>query len=261
MKNLKEIKGFLLDMDGTFYLGEHLLPGALQFLELLDSRGLPFSFLTNNSSLSNSAYIQKLIGIGVPQKDAKVFTSGDATIHFLRREHSGQRICLIGTHSLEQDFRRAGIQLDDINPEVIVLGYDTESTYEKLCRLCSFVRGGLPYYATHPDINCPTPEGLMPDIGAMMALVESSTGRKADKIFGKPDRNLVDQVAEKLGVKLDELVMVGDRLYTDIAMGRTAGITTVLVLTGETSRKDLVDSPYQPDYICEDLIDLIRLLD
>jgi len=245
MNLLRDAQGFLLDMDGTFFLGEQLLPGALELLALLNRRGLPFAFLSNNTSHGNRDYVSKLMHLGVRQEDARVFTAGDATIRFLLEQHPGQRVCLIGTHSLQQDFLAAGIRLDDLDPQVVVLGYDTEVTYEKLCRLCRFVRAGLPYYATHPDLNCPTPNGFIPDIGAMMALVEASTGRKADKIFGKPDRNMAEQAAASIGVRLQDVVMVGDRLYTDIALGQTAGIGTVLVLSGETHREELVRSPYQ----------------
>lgn len=261
MKSLRQAQGFILDMDGTFFLGERLLPGALEFLALLNRLNLPFSFLTNNTSRSRADYVTKLMGLGVKETDARVFTAGDATIRYLREHFDGKGVCLIGTRSLQEDFRAAGIRLDDQQPAVVVLGYDTELTYEKLTRLCGFVRQGLPYLATHPDVNCPTPEGPIPDIGAMMAMVEKSTGRWPDKIFGKPDRNLIEQLAGMLKLKPESLVMVGDRLYTDIALGTTAGVTTVLVLSGETKLEDLAGSAYQPDYVCENLGELGEMLE
>ena len=124
-------------------------------------------------------------------------------------------------------------------PDVIVLGFDTTLTYEKLWKLCDFVRAGLPYIATHPDFNCPTETGFMPDIGAMIAFVNASTGREPDLVVGKPNRMIVDAVAHKLGLQIPEMAMVGDRLYTDIALGQTSGITTCLVLSGETHPEDL----------------------
>lgn len=260
MLELHKAKGFILDMDGTFFLGEQLLPGALELLALLNQRGLPFYFLTNNTSKGRGIYVKKLGALGVKTEDARVFTAGDATIGFLRQNYSGRKVFLMGTESLAEDFRSAGIILEDKEPDLVVLGYDTSLTYSKLCAFCGFVRQGLPYLATHPDINCPTPEGLMPDIGAIMALVQASTGRTAEMVFGKPDRNIIDQVALRMGVAVDQLVMVGDRLYTDIALGKTAGVTTVLVLSGETRREQLADSLYQPDYICQDLSELARLL-
>lgn len=261
MKSLRQAQGFILDMDGTFFLGERLLPGALEFLALLNRLRIPFSFLTNNTSRSRADYVKKLMGFGVREADARVFTAGDAAIRYLRVNYPGKKICLIGTRSLRDDFRAAGVRLDGRRPDAVVLGYDTELTYAKLVRLCRFARQGLPYYATHPDINCPTPNGLIPDIGAMMALVEKSTGRVPDKIFGKPDRNLIEQLAGSLNVRPESLVMVGDRLYTDIAMGSTAGVGTVLVLSGETKREDLPGAAYRPDFVCEDLAELGRMLE
>ena len=261
MKSLRLAQGILLDMDGTFFLGERLLPGALEFLALLNRLRIPFSFLTNNTSRSRADYVKKLMGFGVREADARVFTAGDAAIRYLRVNYPGKKICLIGTRSLRDDFRAAGVRLDGRRPDALVLGYDTELTYAKLVRLCRFARQGLPYFATHPDINCPTPDGLIPDIGAMMALVEKSTGRVPDKIFGKPDRNLIEQLAGSLNVRPESLVMVGDRLYTDIAMGTTAGVGTVLVLSGETKREDLPGAAYRPDFVCEDLAELGRMLE
>lgn len=261
MKSLRQAQGFILDMDGTFFLGEHLLPGGLEFLALLNRLEIPFSFLTNNTSRSRADYVTKLMGFGVQEGDARVFTAGDAAIRYLREQFDGKGVCLIGTRSLRKDFRAAGVRLEERKPAAVVLGYDTELTYAKLVRLCAFVRQGLPYFATHADVNCPTPSGPIPDIGAMMALVEKSTGRLPDKIFGKPDRNLIEQLSASQKLKPESLVMVGDRLYTDIAMGTTAGVGTVLVLSGETKREDLPGSPFQPDFVCENLAELGRMLE
>jgi ribonucleotide monophosphatase NagD (HAD superfamily) len=143
--------------------------------------------------------------------------------------------------------------------QVVVLGFDITITYEKLWRLCDQVRAGLPYIATHPDLNCPTETGYKPDTGSFIALVEASTGRTPDFIIGKPNQHIVDAVIEKTGFTVDEIAMVGDRLYTDIALGKT-GITTVLTLSGETKLKDVQDSLYKPDYIVKDLRGLLDLL-
>ena len=140
----------------------------------------------------------------------------------------------------------------------MVLGFDTTLTYEKLVKLCDFVLEGLPYIATHPDINCPVEGGFIPDIGAMMALVESSTGRAADVIVGKPYPPIVKAIVEKTGFAADEIIMVGDRLYTDIALG-AAGLGTVLVLSGEAKLEDLLSAPHQPDLVVENLEELHRV--
>jgi HAD superfamily hydrolase (TIGR01450 family) len=162
-------------------------------------------------------------------------------------------VYVVGTPPLEEEFRQHGFQLDEENPQLVVLGFDTTLNYQKLWKLCDFVREGIPYIATHPDFNCPTETGFMPDIGAMIAFVQASTGREPDVIVGKPNRMIVDAVSQKLGLKIEEMAMVGDRLYTDIALGQTSGITTCLVLSGETHMDDLKDSPYQPTYCFEDL--------
>jgi HAD superfamily hydrolase (TIGR01450 family) len=141
-----------------------------------------------------------------------------------------------------------------------VLGFDTTLTYLKLWKLCDYVRQGLPYIATHPDFNCPIEGGFMPDVGAMMACVEASTGRKADFVIGKPNRLMAEAVAQKLNLPLSALAMVGDRLYTDIALGQAAGIPSVLVLSGETRRSDLDSSPFQPTCIFQNLGELAEYI-
>ncbi len=250
---LNESKGFLLDMDGTFYLGDHLLPGSRELLDLFSQRRIPFMFLTNNSSKSKEEYQAKLIRLGIGAENARVFTSGDATVRYILEKTSAKKVFLVGTPGLESSFKANGIVLVEEDPELLVLGFDTTLTYAKLQKLCDYVREGIPYIATHPDINCPTPTGFMPDIGSMIAMIKASTGREPDLVIGKPNRIIVDMIAAELGVRAEVCAMVGDRLYTDIALGQTAGVTTVLVLSGETSREDLDSSIFKPDYVFDDL--------
>ena len=164
---------------------------------------------------------------------------------------------MVGTPSLEKEFSSHGFKLVQEDPDYAVLGFDTTLTYEKLWKLCDFVRNDTPYIATHPDINCPLENGFMPDIGAMMALVASSTGRDPDVIVGKPYPPIVEAVVEKTGFPPAKLTMVGDRLYTDIAMGK-AGIRTVLVLSGEAKREDIPNAPHQPDLVVKNVAELLR---
>lgn len=250
---LLNVKCFLLDMDGTFNLGDQIIDGSLRFIETLDELGIDYLFLTNNSSKHRGQYAEKITRLGLPIPEEKVFTSGEATALYLQQKRSGSSVYVVGTPALEEEFRQHGFQLEHHDPECIVLGFDTTLTYEKLWKLCDFVRAGLPYIATHPDFNCPTETGFMPDIGAMIAFVRASTGREPDLVVGKPNRMIVDAVAQKLGLKIEEMAMVGDRLYTDIALGQTSGITTCLVLSGETQRDDLQNSPHQPTYTFENL--------
>ncbi len=251
--SLSSVSCFLLDMDGTFFLGERLVEGADRFMDVLTAQGRDFLFLTNNSSRHPRQYAEKITRLGVPLHEEKILTSGEATALFLQKRRPRPRLFVVGTPSLEEQFRQYNFTLDEKMPGAVVLGFDTTLTYAKLWKLCDFVRGGLPYYATHPDFNCPTETGYMPDIGAIIAFVRASTGRDPDAVIGKPNRLIVEMAAKKLGRPLQSLAMVGDRLYTDIALGITSGIPTVLVLSGETRPQDLPDSPYQPDYVFENL--------
>ena len=252
-ERLAQVRCFLLDMDGTFYLGDRLLEGALYFIDVLKAQGKDFLFLTNNSSKHARQYAEKITRLGLPILETKVLTSGEATARYLLRTRPGARLFVVGTPALEDEFRAHGFALDADQPEVAVLGFDTTLTYQKLWQLCDFVRADLPYLATHPDFNCPTETGFMPDIGAMIAFVKASTGREPDLVIGKPNRLIVEAAAQKMNLPLEALGMIGDRLYTDIALGQTAGITTVLVLSGETQRQDLAGSPFQPDYVFDHL--------
>ncbi len=257
MKTINKVKAFLLDMDGTFYLGDRLLPGALELLKVLNRKRIPFYFLTNNSSKSKLEYCQKLIGMGVNEGDARVITSGDATMLYLKQHTQYRKVYLVGTPGLADAFYRNGFELDEDDPEVLVLGFDTTLTYRKLEVLCKHVRAGVPFIATHPDINCPTPHGFIPDTGSILALVKVSTGREPNLVVGKPNPMIATMAAESMGVQTNECCMVGDRLYTDIAMGETAGVKTVLMLSGETKMEDLTHSRYQPDLVMDSLLDLI----
>ncbi len=258
-ERIKKTACFLFDLDGTIYLGDQLLPGAKDLLSFLDQTGKPYFFLTNNSSRSRVDYSTKLTRYGLDIPEEKIFSSGMATAIFLKKKKPGARIYLVGTPSLEQEFKAYGFQLVDDDPDYAVLGFDTTLTYQKIWKLCDFVVDGIPYIATHPDINCPTPDGFMPDIGAMMAMVKSSTGKDADVIVGKPHSPMVEAIVELTGFNTEKLTMVGDRLYTDIALG-AAGIQTVLVLSGEADLEDLASAPVQPDLVCENLGELLEVL-
>jgi HAD superfamily hydrolase (TIGR01457 family) len=258
---LSTVRGFLLDMDGTFYLGDRLLEGALRFIDLLRVQQKEFLFLTNNSSKHRSQYAEKINRLGLPIAEKSVLTSGEATALYLREQHPGANIFLVGTPSLEEEFRQYGFQLVQHEPQFLVLGFDTTLTYQKLWALCDFVRAGVPYIATHPDFNCPTERGYMPDVGAMIAFVKAATGRQPDLVVGKPNRLIVDAAAVKMNLQVNQLAMIGDRLYTDIALGQTSGIATILVLSGETKLEDLKDSPFQPDYTFQNLAGLADWLE
>ncbi|GAB4573937.1 MAG: HAD-IIA family hydrolase [Anaerolineae bacterium] len=260
MRDLTEISGFLLDMDGTLYLSNRLLPGAADFVTYLEESGTPYLLLTNNSSRSSMAYVQKLARLGLTVPPERILTSGSATAQYLRDETPYRRPALFGTPELVEEFEAFGFAVVFDEPDAVVLGFDTTLTYERLTRLCDLVRAGLPYIATHPDFNCPVEGGFIPDIGATIAFVEASTGRRPDVIIGKPSRTILEMAAARMGLPLEGLCMVGDRMYTDIAMGRDAPIQTVLVLSGETRLADLEGSPYLPDHVYPGVGDLLAAL-
>lgn len=259
MDDVKNTKLFLLDMDGTFYLDETLLPGALEFLEICRKTGRRFAFLTNNSSKSKADYLAKLTRLGAQVTQEDIFTSGDATLQYLAENDFPKEILLIGTKSLEKQFADCGYDVCAEAPKAVVLGFDTTITYEKLTRLCNAVRAGLPYIATHPDYNCPVKDGFIPDIGAVIAFVKASTGRTPDAVIGKPNGYIARAAAEKYSVPLEQVCMVGDRLYTDIALG-ACGCGTVLVMCGETTPEELAKSSVVPGTVCENLAHLGKLL-
>lgn len=250
---LAQVRCFLLDMDGTIYLGERLLEGSVRFIETLRQRGCDYLFLTNNSSKDSGQYVEKFARLGMPVLRDKIMTSGEAAAMHVQRQQPGARVYVVGTESLENEFRSRGFVLTDERPEFAVLGFDTTLTYEKMWKLCDLVRAGVQYVATHPDYNCPTETGFMPDIGAMIAFVKASTGREPDLVVGKPNALFAEYAAERTGIPVSAMCMIGDRLYTDIALGEAAGIPTILVLSGETQAHEVTDSAFQPTYIFQNI--------
>ena len=248
MSSLADIRLFLLDMDGTVYLGSRLLPGSLDFLRYLGETGRDHLFLTNNSSRNSGYYAQKLTTLGWPAQPDEILTSGEATALYLGGLKPAARVYLLGTPDLETEFASYGFVLTDENPDYVVLGFDMTLTYEKLVRACDLIRAGVPFIATHPDLNCPTETGYIPDCGAMTALITASTGVKP-KVIGKPNREIIDAMFRKKPVRREQVAMVGDRLYTDIVMGHNAGVTSVLVLSGEAKESDIPAAPVRPDHV------------
>ena len=260
LSDLSKIKCFLLDMDGTFYLGDRLLEGSLDFLAALSRTGRKALFLTNNSSKSADAYIQKLRRMGVDAPFLNVYTSGQAAGEYLVKNYPGKRVFLLGNEHLEKELEAIGLAADQAAPDIVLVGFDTTLTYDKMTRACDFVRAGLPLIATHPDFNCPTETGFIPDIGAILAFIEASTGRRPDLILGKPYPGIVQGALRKIGCAASETAIVGDRLYTDIAAGVNNNMTAILVLTGEATRQDVEDSPVRPHLIIERLSGMIPYL-
>ena len=253
--NLADIQCFLMDMDGTIYLGNHLLPGAEDWLKLLDELGLAYYFLTNNSARSRVEYAEKFHRLGLDVPAERIFTSGEATAIYLEEHFPGASLFVLGTPALQDEFIRHGFALTETEPDVAVLGFDTTLTYDRLWQFCDLVVAGKPYIATHPDINCPTENGFKPDIGAMIELIAASTKRRPDVIVGKPHAPIVNALSDKTGLPIEAHCMIGDRLYTDIALGKW-GLTTALVLSGETKQADLAESPFVPDMVVRGIAEM-----
>lgn len=258
--NIADVRCFLLDMDGTFYLGGELIEGSLDFIDRVLATGRNYMFLTNNSSHNANFYVEKLRRMGLETDRSHILTSGEATCEKLRALYPGKRAFVLGNEYLLEEFKEAGVPVDDANPDIVVVGFDTTLDYDKMRRVCDFVRAGLPYIATHPDFNCPTETGFMPDIGAILAFIEASAGRRPDLIVGKPNTGIVEAVLRRTGLRVDQLAMVGDRLYTDIETGLRSGMLSILVMSGETTEAMLAESDTVPDLKFGRLSDMIPML-
>ena len=260
MHSLADVRLFMLDMDGTFYLGDRIIPGSLEFIDAVVRSGRDYLFLTNNSSHNALHYVKKLERMGLRVSREKVLTSGEATAAAMKKRFPGKRPFILGNAFLVEEFAEAGIQATERDPDYVVVGFDTSLDYAKMTAVCDYVRAGLPYIATHPDFNCPTETGFIPDIGAIMAFIEASTGRKADLIIGKPYGGIVDAALERTGLERGQLAMVGDRLYTDIETGNRHGMTSILVMSGETTAQMRDESPIKAHLVYDRLAEMIPLL-
>lgn len=246
---LAQVKCFALDMDGTIYLGERWIDGAQAFLERIESSGRSYVFVTNNSSKNVAVYVEKLARMGLPVGEEKIVTSGQAAIWYLQRHFAGKKVFLLGNELLREEFLQAGIRLEEDAPEVVVTAFDTSLDYRKMCRVCDFVRAGLPYLATHPDYNCPTEDGFIPDAGAIHAFIHASAFRYPDRVIGKPNEDIIEYLTTRVKTERGRIAMVGDRLYTDIAAGRNHGLKSVLVLSGEATMEEAECSEVSPHLI------------
>lgn len=236
-KDLRNVKLFLLDLDGTFYLGPTLFPWSLKFMDTLKEKGKRYLFLTNNSSASRQYYAEKITNMGFATTPADVFSSTTATIMYLKKHYPDAALYVLGTPFMEDELKEAGLRLVQDQPDIVLLGFDKTLTYEKLKNACYWLRAGKTYITTHPDINCPTEDGPIPDTGSMIELIATSTERRPDIIIGKPYPPIIDAFFEQYPYERDEVAMIGDRLYTDIQTGINAGIVSILVLSGETTQE------------------------
>lgn len=255
MRALSEKRFFLLDMDGTIYLDNDLFDGTLDFLDSVKKKGGKYLFVTNNSSKGVDAYVEKLKRLGISATADDFLTSTDATILYLNTNHKGKKFYSMGTKSFTEQLMKAGVNVtteleDDIFG--LVISNDTELTFKKLDDACILLGRGVEYIATNPDWVCPTWYGYVPDCGSFAEMLKRATGREPTFI-GKPKPEMLLLAMEKYGYSKDESVMIGDRVYTDIASGYNAGIDTIFVLSGEGTVKDAEASDTKPTYIIENI--------
>ena len=235
-------------MDGTVYKGEDPIPGAKEFVSELRARGIPFRFLTNNSSHPCSFYAARLKRMGFDVDDADVLSSTVATARFLKAERAGARVYIIATPEVTEELESLGIrQYDGPDPDIVLLTFDTTIDYQKINAGYHHLLNRAELVATHPDDVCPTEDSYDVDIGPFIRLYETLTGKEAT-VIGKPSRRMLEMAALEMGVPSSDVVMVGDRLSTDIRMGELAGTKTVLVMSGETDEELLARSDAKPTF-------------
>lgn len=254
MSDLKNKKLFLLDMDGTIYLDDNLFDGVLDFLEYIKKIGGKYMFLTNNSSKSVDKYIEKLASIGIKSDADDFLTSTNATVLFLQKKNYN-KIYALGTESFKEQLRAGNLNITDKiedGIDCLCMGFDTELTFKKLEDACILLRDDIDYIATNPDWVCPTWYGFVPDCGSVSEMIFNAT-KKRPQFIGKPQPEMINLAIEKTGFKKEEAIMFGDRLYTDIASGYNAGITTVFVLSGEGTMEDVEKSDKKPSLIYKDI--------
>ena len=255
---LKNKKFFLLDMDGTIYLDNDLFDGTLDFLTAVKNSGGKYLFVTNNSSKSTDAYVEKLGKIGIEATEDDFLTSTDATCLYLKR-YEGKKFYVSGTRSFETQLKESGVlTTTELEDDIfgIVMGNDTELTFKKLDDVCRLLtERDMIYIATNPDWVCPTAYGYVPDCGAVAEMINRATG-KSPLFIGKPKPEMLLLAMEKFGYSKEETLMVGDRVYTDIASGYNAGVDTVLVLSGEGTKKDAASTDTKPTYVMQDIREL-----
>ena len=255
MIDLRQKKLFLLDMDGTIYLGDTLFDGTLDFLSRVRERGGKYLFVTNNSSRSVSAYVDRLAGMGIASTADDFLTSVDALIWYLRGKYDDALIYAFGTRTFREQLAEAGFRITDKLEDgisLLVCGFDTELTFQKLEDACILLGRGVDFVATNPDWVCPTSYGSVPDCGSVCEMLFRATGRRP-KFIGKPEPEMALLSMERYGYSRAETILIGDRIYTDIACGVNAGIDTAFVLSGEGVPEDIEKFHIQPSEVYQDI--------
>jgi 4-nitrophenyl phosphatase/NagD protein len=252
-------KVYFFDLDGTIYLGDTIFDGVTELIEILKNSSKSFFFLSNNSSKSTSDYLRKLNNMNLNITRENIILSQHPTIAYLKEKYY-ERIFLLGTESLKKEFREEGFIITEHEPDILVLAFDQDLTYERLVKASYLLQNDIPYIATHLDDRCPTEEGYIPDAGGIASLLFKATGRMP-KVFGKPNKEMLLFKLQELGISPKDAVMFGDRLYTDIKMGLESGVITCCVLSGEITLDMINESEnYKPDFIIDGIWELLNEL-
>lgn len=265
-ETFSRVKLYLLDLDGTLYLGDRIFPFTRELLREIRRTGGEYLFMTNNSSRSVADHVRKLARLGIDAVPGDFITSSQAAARYLHAHQEGKRLYVCGTESLKAELSREGFRIvtDPVPAECVVMGFDTELTFQKLRDVCRLLtaRPDIPYIATNGDLVCPTEFGFVPDCGSVCGMIKTATGR-TPHVIGKPSPLMPELAMERLGRSREETAVVGDRIYTDVKSGLNAGITSILVLSGETTREILDASGDKPDLVlrdCGEILDALRAL-
>lgn len=260
---LRGIRLYLFDMDGTLYLGDRLYDFTADLLKTLKATGRKYLFMTNNSSKSVEDYVVKLARLGISANREDFITSSQATAHYLKIHHPGKTLYVCGTRSLKKELEGEGFAVTERaeDAECIVMGFDTELTFQKLHDVSWLLltRPDIPYVATNPDYVCPTEFGSVPDCGSVCDMIFNATGKRPS-VVGKPGPLMPLLAMERLGFAPGETAVVGDRIYTDVKCGLNAGITGILVLSGESTLQTLAESAVKPHLVLEDASEILKAI-
>jgi NagD protein len=265
-RKLSNLRHLALDLDGTLYLGGRLFPATLPFLTRIRRLGLGRTFFTNNSSVSTAGYVKKLNALGIDADASDIYSSTHCTLDYLRAERPEiRRLFVLGTPALREEFVENGFaaagETNSDEPDAVIVGFDTTLSYDRVCRAAWWISKGKPFIATHPDRVCPTDEPtVLVDCGAMCRMLAHATGREPDLVLGKPDPRMLRGVMERHDLEPAELGVVGDRIYTDMAMARAAGAVGILVLSGEATANDAAQASPPPDVVVKHVGELGELL-
>lgn len=259
IKELENINLYIFDLDGTIYIGNKEINGAFDTIKKLRTMGKKVCFFTNNSSRNHTEYIKKFADMGLDISENEIYTSGQATCEWLLDNYKQSKVFLLGNPALQAEFIEYGITLDEENPDICVVAFDTSLEYGRVYNFCKklYKHEKTLYVATHPDESCPAEECPMPDVGAIIDLIKDTICREPDVVIGKPFESAGDRIQKRFNVDKENIAMVGDRLNTDIAFGDNCGFKSILVLSGETDKEMLSKSQIKPSIVLNSVKDIV----